>query len=67
LKYTKIEILGKPDTQGRISHMRYWMTDYCPGHPEGEYVVREKGQMLFSVLPEEIKQMKLINGIYYVL
>ena len=49
--YTRIEVHGQPDDRGRVSHTRYWTTDYKPGHPDGEYVCREVGQAFFAPLP----------------
>jgi len=51
--YTRIEIHSWPDDKGRYSHTRFWMTDYKPGHPDGEYKVREIGQVFFGPLPEQ--------------
>ena len=36
------------DSLGRCSFTLYWMTNYCPGHPEGEYARREVGQCFFA-------------------
>lgn len=52
MKYTKIEVFSGPDSKNRYSHIRYGMSDYTPGHPDGEYVRREVGQVFFSKLPE---------------
>ena len=48
----RIEIYEGPDRQGKYAFGLFWMADYHPGHPEGEYVRRERGQMFRSVLPE---------------
>ena len=48
----RIEVYTGPDRFNRYSHARFWVTDYCAGHPEGEYVRRERGQHFFSQLPE---------------
>lgn len=55
-KYTRIEILDGPDGQGRYTHFRYWMADYHPGDPQGEYRRAERGQIFFALLPEEFRQ-----------
>ncbi len=39
------EIIGGPDSRGAFTYFLYWMDDYFPGHPEGEYVIRERGQI----------------------
>lgn len=42
-----------PDSLGRISFSRYWLTDYRPGHPVREYCPDGRllrGQCFFSVL-----------------
>ena len=49
--YSRIEVHSGPDSHGRYCHTRYWLTDYKPGHPDGEYVTREVGQVLFAPLP----------------
>lgn len=50
--YTRVEIFSGPDEQGRYGHFRYWMSDYHPGHPKGEYRTAERGQVHFSALPD---------------
>jgi hypothetical protein len=32
----------------KCSFSLHWWVDYCPGHPEGEYVHRERGQMFLA-------------------
>ena len=51
MKYTKIEVFSGPDSKNRYGHCRYGMSDYTPGHPDGECVRREVGQVFFSELP----------------
>ena len=48
----RIEIRSGPDSLGRYSYTLFWMADYHPGHPEGEYARRERAQCFFSTLPE---------------
>jgi|SanBayMetagenome_1026888.scaffolds.fasta_scaffold13953_2 hypothetical protein len=43
----------EPDKYGRRSFMLYWMADYHPGDPQGEYRRAERGQVHVSI-PEEI-------------
>ena len=44
MKKERIEYRSKTDKWGRCSFTLYWMADYTPGHPEGEYVRRERAQ-----------------------
>jgi hypothetical protein len=48
----RIEIYDGPDRDGKYHYALFWMTDYSPGHPEGEYERRESGQHFRSALPE---------------
>lgn len=41
---TRIEYHGKSDKEGRSHFSLHWMDDYFPGHPDGEHVLRERGQ-----------------------
>lgn len=50
------ELLKGPDQHGRYSYFLYWLDNYFPGHPEGEYVERERGQVFFGVPPKDIKK-----------
>lgn len=47
----KVEVLRCPDALGRYLFVHYIYCDYTPGHPEGEYVPRWRGQVYFSPLP----------------
>jgi len=47
----RIEVHSGPDSHGRYVHTRYWMAEYHPGHPDGEYRLTERGQVFHSVLP----------------
>ena len=49
--YTRIEIHSGPDRQGRYFHTRFWMADYHPGHPDGEYRRAERAQVFNAPLP----------------
>lgn len=44
----RIEYHSASDRLGRCSFSLHWMTDYIPGHPEGEHVRRERGQCYFA-------------------
>lgn len=59
MKYTRVEIHGPADDYGRVSHSRYWLTDYKAGHPDGENKLREVGQNFFSPLPENVPTVGL--------
>ena len=48
----RIEIRSGPDSLGRYSYTLFWMADYHPGHPEGEYARRERAQGFFATLPK---------------
>ena len=56
--YTRIEIHSGPDKHGRFFHTRFGMTDYKPGHPDGEHKIREIGQVFFSDLPQARAALK---------
>jgi len=40
-----IEINTFPDTRDKFIYTKYFLCDYCPGHPEGEYEIRYKSQV----------------------
>lgn len=46
----RIELTSGPDELGRYHFTLYWMADYHPGHPDGEYATRERGQCFFATL-----------------
>jgi len=48
----RIEIEDGPDELGRYHYFIFWLADYHPGHPEGEYARRERGQMFHAALPK---------------
>jgi len=50
--YEKIVVHSGPDKHGRFVHTRYWWSDYTPGHPEGEYERRLRGQVFRAPLPD---------------
>lgn len=54
-RITRVEVYSKPDERGRVHHARFWMTDYVPGHPDGENKLREVGQHFFSELPRKFQ------------
>lgn len=48
----RIEIHSGPDRLNRYVYSLYWMADYHPGHPDGEYKRRERGQYFHAQLPD---------------
>lgn len=52
MTYTRIEIHSGPDERGRYHYTRFWMADYHPGHPDGEYRRAERAQHFHAPLPE---------------
>lgn len=63
-KYTRIIIHGKCDKKGNFSHTRFWMTDYCPRHPDGEFEIREVGQCFNTPPPIFDKDTVIIQDWY---
>jgi len=60
---TSIKYHGNSGADGRSHFSLYWMDDYFPGHPEGEYICRERGQHFHAdpreyghLRPEDVKQ-----------
>lgn len=49
------ELFEGPDHRGRYSYALYWMSNYHPGHPDGEYRRAERGQHYFGVPPDNVK------------
>ena len=41
----RIEYHGPSDSHGRCAFTLFWMADYHPGHPDGEYRTAERGQV----------------------
>jgi hypothetical protein len=41
---TRIEYHGPLDVFGRCHFSLHWVDSYFPGHPDGEHIVRERGQ-----------------------
>lgn len=55
----RMEVHEGPDSHGRYHYSLHFMDDFFPGHPEGECVVRERGQHFFGLLPDiSIKRTK---------
>lgn len=50
-RFTRLEVLTGPNRDGDYSYFVYWMADYHPGHPDGEYRWRERGQIGCGPLP----------------
>lgn len=44
----RIEYHSGSDSQGRCHFSLHWLADYHPGHPDGEYGTRERGQHFFT-------------------
>ena len=44
----RIEYHSNSDSQGRCRFALYWMSDYHPGDPRGEYRTAERGQYFFA-------------------
>lgn len=44
----RIEIYEGPDKHGDYSYGLFWWAWYHPGHPDGEYAWRERGQMFLG-------------------
>ena len=49
----EIKIFSGPDSRGRYGYFLLWKDNYFPGHPEGEYVERLRGQAFHGLLPAE--------------
>jgi hypothetical protein len=58
---TRIEVLEGPDDKGRWTFFVYWMADYHPGHPEGEHVCRERGQIFKTANIAKYQSVKTIE------
>ncbi len=50
---TRIKIHSGPDALNRYHYTLYWIADYHPGDPRGEYRIAERGQNFHAQLPEE--------------
>jgi hypothetical protein len=51
----RITIESGPDERGRYHYVLEWVADYHPGHPEGEYGLRWRGQHFFGEIPERFR------------
>ena len=40
----RIQYYSKSDDDGKCSFSLHWLVNYTPGHPDGEYKKRERGQ-----------------------
>lgn len=47
----RVEIHSGPDALGRYHYTLFWLANYHPGHPDGEYGWRERAQEFFAELP----------------
>ena len=50
---TRIEYHDGPDSFGNYTFTVYWLAEYHPGHPDGEYRLAERGQV-FHANPVEL-------------
>jgi hypothetical protein len=46
----RIEVYSGPDEKGRWEFAKFWMADYHPGDPAGEYRWAERGQHFHAPL-----------------
>jgi hypothetical protein len=44
----RIEYHTLPDKYNKCAFTLYWMADYHPGHPDGEYRTAERGQVFYA-------------------
>lgn len=44
----RAEITEGPDSDGKYLFWIFWMDNYHPGHPKGEYRLAERGQLFKS-------------------
>jgi hypothetical protein len=56
------EIYSGPDSEGRYHYGLFWLADYHPGHPEGEYRRAERGQHFFGVPPNDGRPWTDLKG-----
>ena len=54
----RIEIHSGPDRLGRYMYTMFWPDNYFPGHPDGEYIERERAQVFHTTLPDWYKKEK---------
>lgn len=50
----RAKVFAGPDREGNYSWLIYWWDDYFPGHPEGEHVWRERGQVCCGIPPFKV-------------
>lgn len=43
-----------PDSLGRRHYWLFWVANYHPGDPAGEYHTAERGQIFFGVPPKTV-------------
>jgi hypothetical protein len=55
--FTRLEIYEGPNKSGEYHYALFWMADYHPGHPEGEYGWRERGQHFLAPLKPEFDKL----------
>lgn len=49
-QFTRIEVYEGPNREGNYHFALFWMADYHPGHPDGEYRTAERGQHFLAPL-----------------
>ena len=59
--YTRAEIYEGPNKHGEYHYALFWMTTYHPGHPDGEYVLRERGQHFLAQFPNWAKSLPTLD------
>lgn len=62
-EFTRCEILDGPDREDKYTYFLFWMADYQPGHPQGEYRRVERGQIFHAPLPKgpEYLTMQIVD------
>jgi len=53
----RVNVFDGPDRLGRYHFETEWWTNYSPGHAEGEFVPRWRGQNSHGVLPRWVVRM----------
>lgn len=54
--YQRIEVYRGPDSLDRYTYGLFWMANYHPGHPDGEYRWAERAQIFFCRLPKSLNE-----------
>lgn len=56
-QFTRLEIYEGPNKHGEYHFALFWMADYHPGHPEGEYRHAERGQHFLAPIVEHLRDV----------